>query len=227
VPHDKDLKRLVRARMEKTGESYTSARANLLHRYGLDESGDAAPPPIPDNCAELAGMGDDKIAAKTGRTWVEWVRALDAIGAADMEHKQIAAWVHEQTGLSWWSQTVTVGYERIRGLRDVGQRRGGGYEAGKSRTLNVPVADVFRAFVDDDLRTQWLDTPLTVRTATPNRSVRITWLDGSNVEVYITAKSAAKTSVAIQHGRLPSRDAADDAKAFWHDRLNALQALLS
>ena len=32
MPTNKDFKRLVRARMEKTGEAYTAARANLLKR---------------------------------------------------------------------------------------------------------------------------------------------------------------------------------------------------
>ena len=30
MPKDKDLKRLIRGRMEKTGESYTAARAQLF-----------------------------------------------------------------------------------------------------------------------------------------------------------------------------------------------------
>ena len=32
MPTGKDLKRLVRARMKKTGESYTAARAQLLKK---------------------------------------------------------------------------------------------------------------------------------------------------------------------------------------------------
>ena len=32
MPRNKDLKRLVRARMKKTGEAYTSARAQILKK---------------------------------------------------------------------------------------------------------------------------------------------------------------------------------------------------
>lgn len=219
MPHDKDFKRRVRARMDKTGESYTAARSHLLRRHDQQ-------PPIPDNCAELAGASDAAVAAKTGRTWVEWVRALDSIGAVEMPHRDIAAWVHEQTGLGWWSQKVTVGYERIRGLRDVGQRRGGAYEAGRSRTFNRPAAELFRAVVDDDIRRQWLDADLVIRTATPNRTVRITWPDGSSVEVYLTEKGPAKTALQIQHVKLPTKQAAEKAKAFWGERLDALRLLM-
>jgi uncharacterized protein YndB with AHSA1/START domain len=215
---DKDLKRRVRARMEKTGESYTTARVHILRKKQ---------PPIPDNCAELAGMSDDTVVAKTGRTWPEWVRTLDALGAVDMPHGEIAAWVRSETGLGWWSQAVTVGYERIRGLRDIGQRRGGGYEASKSRTFNVPAADLFAAVVDDDRRVLWLDTPVTIRRATPHRTVRMTWPDDTSVEVYFTGKGPAKASLHVQHGKLPSKQAADEAKAFWNERLEALRDLLA
>ena len=217
MPKRKDLKRRVRARMRKTGESYTAARSHLLHRNSS---------PLPDNYLELAGVSDEAVAAKTGRTWPEWIATLDAIDATAMEHAAIARWIHEQTGLDWWAQTVTVGYERIRGLRDVGQRRGGAYEAGRSRTFPVPVAQLFEAFVDDATRRRWLPDHLTIRKATPHRTVRITWNDGSDVVAYFTPKGDAKTSVAIQHAKLPSREAADAAKALWSDRLDALAKVL-
>ena len=214
---DKDLKRRVRARMEKTGESYTTARSHVLRKQPL---------PLPDNYAELVPQTDETLAAKTGRTWPEWVRELDAIGAVEMPHRDIARWVHEQTGLGWWSQTVTVGYERIRGLRDVGQRRDGGYEANRSRTIAVPVATLFEAFTDDRTRRRWLDHDLHIRGATPHRTVRIDWPDGTNVIVGFDAKGPSKGVVAVAHGKLPSKEAAEEARFFWGERLAALKALL-
>ena len=214
---DKDRKRRVRARMQKTGESYTAARSQLLR---------TRPAPIPKDYAERAGMSDDAVKAKTGRTWREWVRTLDDIGAKDMEHRDVAKWVRDETGLDWWSQMVTVGYERIRGLRAMGQRRGGSFEASKSKTLSASATDVFRAFVDEKRRRQWLDVELVVRKASPPKSVRITWTDGTNVEVWITPKGDARAVVAIAHGKLASQAAAAGAKAFWGERLEALAALL-
>ena len=215
---DKDRKRRVRARMEKTGESYTAARAQLLR---------TRPRPIPPNYAELAGMSDEAVAAKTGRTWKEWVRALDDIGAMEMAHKDVARWVHETTGLDWWSQMVTVGYERIRGMREKGQRRSGTFEASKSKTLPAAAERAFRAFADEKLRRQWLDVELVIRKAAPPRSVRITWADGTSVEVWITPKGDGRSTVAIAHGKLPSQQAVADAKAFWAERLEALAALVA
>ena len=42
MPPNKNFKRLVRARMAKTGESYTAARAQLVSRYRRLQSGDMA-----------------------------------------------------------------------------------------------------------------------------------------------------------------------------------------
>jgi len=152
VPASKDLKRIVRARMKKTGESYTTARTRVLSKARPKEPSARTVDP-----AALAGMSDDKVAAKTGRTWKEWVRVLDADGAADMPHRDIAALLHGKHGVpDWWAQTVTVGYERIKGLRDRGQRRGGGYEAGKSRTFGVPVKALYDAWANEAARRTWL-----------------------------------------------------------------------
>lgn len=214
---DKDRKRRIRARMEKTGESYTAARSQVLR---------TRPRPVPKNYEELAGMRDDAVAAKTGKTWKQWVRALDDIGAMEMKHKDVARWVHDQTGLDWWAQMVTVGYERIRGLRQKGQRLAGTFNATKSRTLPVSAAEVFHAFADEKLRRRWLDVDLVIRKATAPKSVRITWTDGSNLEVWITPKGASRAVVAIEHGKLASQAAAADSKAFWAERLEALGELL-
>ena len=178
MPKQKDLKRLTRSRMQKTSESYTAARTQLLAKKDRPEKA-AAPPsaePQPDYAA-LAGFSDEAVKAKTGCTWETWVRALDHQGAAEWPHRQIAAYIHEQYEIpGWWAQMVTVGYERIKGLRAVGQRRGGGYDATKSKTFAVPVGRLFRAFHHAGTRKRWLPgIELTVRKATTDRSLRITW----------------------------------------------------
>jgi len=54
--------------------------------------------------------------AKTGRTWAQWVRLVDAVDAYAMPHRDIARHLHDQHDVDgWWAQTVTVGYERSAG----------------------------------------------------------------------------------------------------------------
>ena len=128
---------------------------------------------------------------------------------------------------SWWTQTVAVGYERIRGLRDRGQRRGGGYEATKSRTFNVPVDKLFDAFANARIRRRWLPVKITVRSATARKYMRLKWDDGAPVQVGFTSKGAAKSAVAIQHQKLPDRSTADAMKRVWSEHFDRLGQLLS
>jgi hypothetical protein len=223
MPRDKDRRRIIRARMKKTGESYTAARAHVLSNPKAKQPAARAAAP-----AKLAGMSDEKIAEKTGRTWQEWTRALDADGAAGMAHRDIAALVHSKYRVGdWWSQMVTVGYERLKGLRDRGQRRGGGYEAGKSRTFDVSVKTLFDAFADANKRRRWLDgVGATVRTATAPKSIRLQWPDGTIVTGWFLAKGATKSTVGVVHTKLADRAALDKAKKYWTDRLDALGKLL-
>jgi hypothetical protein len=216
MPRNKDLKRLVRSRMKKTGESYTAARAELVKKSKQD-------------LAERAGMTDQAVSAKTGRTWEEWVRLLDARGARSMVHADIALYLGEELGIpAWWSQMVTVGYERIRGLRDMGQRRSGEYEASKSKTFPVPLRKLFRAFTVARTRERWLPgVTFQVRTAIEEKSLRVTWEDGTSVELYFAAKGPEKSQVAIQHRKLGTKAQAEKAKSYWGDRLEELAKVLT
>jgi hypothetical protein len=224
MPRDKDRKRIIRNRMKKTGESYTAARAHVLSKT---EAKQPAAPIV--DYAALAGMSDNSIAKKTGRSWHEWVHVLDAAAAAAMPHRDIAALVQQKHRVGdWWAQTVTVGYERIKGLRERGQRRSGAYEASKSRTFNVPVTALFDAWVDDATRRRWLDgVDVVVRTATAPRSVRLQWPDGTIVAVGFIAKGDAKSAVAVQHTKLRDKAASDKAKKYWTDRLQMLASLFN
>ena len=216
---DRDFKRLVRARMEKTGESYAAARAKLLV---------ASPPPLPDDYEKAAGVADAAVLKATGKAWPEWTRILDRSGAAEMEHRAIAAHLRADHGESgWWAQTVTVAYERFRGLRDVGQRRGGGYDVNKSKTIGVPVEVLWRAFEDPTVRRGWLPDPLTIRTATEPKSMRMRLGDDSPLDAYFTSKGETKSAVSLQQRNLPNKKAAEEAKAYWGERLDALRALLT
>ena len=227
MTQQKDLKRLVRTRMEKTGESYTAARSILLAKK--TRATVAAPPAEEPDDATRAGLSDEAVKAKTGCTWETWVRSLDAHDMASKPHREIARFVQERYGLGgWWAQTVTVGYERIKGLREIGQLRSGGYVVNKSKTFPVPVAELYHACRDRRLQRRWLPgIELRVRTATPNHSLRISWPDGTSVELGLTAKSDAKSSVAVQHNGLASKADAEASKVYWAERLAALGELLA
>ena len=218
MTRQRSFKRLVRARMEKTGEAYAAARTALL-----------SPPPeesTPAGTRDLA-TSDDSIRQRTGRGWEEWFDLLDEWGAAERSHREIAIWVAEQQGvvpLAWNAQAVAGSYERARGLRAVGEHPDG-FRVSMTKTVAVPVERLYDAFVDTSQRTRWLhDGELHERTATKSRSARFDWGDGSTrVHVTFTAKGADKSTATVSHQRLADAQAAERMKAFWRDRITTMK----
>ena len=223
MPGQKDLKRIVRARMEKTGEAY---------RPPACTSSAERKSPFPRRSSEARlrqARRNERCRGEkaTGRDWAQWVVTLDAAHASEKPHSQIAEYVSSLGTPDWWSQMVTVGYERIRGLREKGQRRGGAYEANKSRTFTVPVEKLFAAFTNARTRKRWLDQGLKLRTTHANKTIRASFDDGTLAQFYFTDKGNGKSTVAVQHQKLPDKETATRTKQWWAERLEALAKMLA
>lgn len=219
MTEQKSFKRLVRARMAKTGESYTAARAMLLR---------AEPVGVTDT--PTLRTSDEKIRQRTGRGWEEWFGLLDDWGAAERPHREIARWLAEQQGahpLAWNVQAIVSSYELTRGLREVGEKDDG-FAVTASRTVAVPVERLYDAVVSETARAGWLPHGrLTERTATRPKSARFDW-NGGDTRVHVTFLSSgeAKSRLALEHRRLPDADEADRMKTYWRQRLSALKSAL-
>jgi len=97
-------------------------------------------------------IGSQAVVRSTGRPREEWHELLDTAGATGWPHKRIAEWlVTEHAVDGWWAQSLTVGYEQARGMRQPGQRPDGTFDANVSRTVAAGVQDV-SALVSDDAR---------------------------------------------------------------------------
>ena len=215
------FKRLVRARMSKTGESYTTARSMLL---AAEEQPDTTTPPA-------LATSDERIRERTGLGWEEWFDKLDAHGADELSHREIARWVAEQLGIQplvWEAQAVTTSYEWSRGMREVGERVGGGFTITASKTIAVPREELYDAVVDEARRRAWLpDGQLRERTATRPKSARYDWDDGATrIHVTFDAKATAKATVVVEHSRLDDKAHADRMKQYWRERLTVLKSQL-
>jgi hypothetical protein len=183
---------------------------------------------LPPRVAE-PGVSDDAVQRATGKGWDEWFALLDAWGGTEHTHTEIARHLVEVHGVDgWWAQSVTVGYERARGMRAKYQHADG-FSASASKTVPVPVERLFAAFVDDAARDSWLEPgTLRPRTAQPPRSARFDVpANDTRLEVYFTAKGDAKASVQIQHSKLPLEEDVELWRAFWKERLKRLAAMLT
>ncbi len=256
MTRNKSFKGRVRARMDKTGERYATARRQLVAKAAANREPEAPPTraaeptqkaqaptpgpaptqaPTPTQKAQPPAAdvrppySDDVVRANTGRAWDEWFALLDEWGAVERSHPEIARWLNQEHGVpGWWAQGVTVAYEQARGLRAPRQRRGGQFEVNASKTVAVPVERLYDAFADPDLRERWLPgATVEVRTARPARSIRANWFDGSTrLVIAFTARGEAKSQVALVHERVPDAGTADELKAFWRGRMAALKELL-
>lgn len=183
---------------------------------------------MPEKYAELAGLSDDAVRNATGRDWAAWASVLDAEDASSWPHADIARWLMDEHGVGgWWAQSVTVAYERFRGLRDVGQRRGGGYDMNKSKTVGVPFDRLKEAFSDPAERAAWVGglelEP--VETRSP-RSLRFRAPDGRTVAAWFVEKGPQRATVSVQVEGLPTKEEADVLRAAWTERLDRLKARL-
>ena len=178
--------------------------------------------------AKAPRMSDAAVKAKTGKTWKEWFAILDKAGARKLTHQEIVKFLHTKYGVGpWWQQMVTVTYEQACGLRELHQKPAG-YEISVSRTVKVPLAKLYKAYATEKARKAWLpEDGLTTRTATPNKSQRVTWNDGkTSLEISFLSKGEDKSQVVVQHSKLPNAKASATMKTYWGKALDRLRASL-
>ena len=173
------------------------------------------------------GISSAAVKKATGKTWRDWLTLLDKAGAAKLPHKDIVSRLQRAHRLAdWWGQMVAVGYEQARGLR-VKHQKPDGFEISVAKTIAAPVCRAFATWRENSLREQWLPrTPLTVRKATPHKSIRILWPDNTLLSVNFWPKGSLKCQVVPQHAKLPTAETAEKMKAYWAEKLEALRAFL-
>lgn len=215
MTRQKAQKRATRARMAKTGESYSAARRHTVK-------------PKDQYRAEDMPQSDAAVRKNTGKGWKEWLRILDAWGAKERKHGEVVKHLMEERDVpGWWAQTVTIGFERARGMRAKHQTAAG-FTVNVSKTFPIAAGTLFKAFTDTRQRNRWLDRgTVRARTSRTNKSARFDFQDGtSRVHVYFDPKARAKTTVTIMHERLSGADAVEEMRAFWKERLGELADIL-
>lgn len=239
-------KSIIRARMARTGERYTTARRHVLAPAARPA---AAPAPSRPAAASTPGAGADsprgavsdaRLVARTGHDLAHWFALLDRFGGVGQGHTALARHLRDAHGVpAWYSQGITVAYERIRGGRSINQRPDGAFDFGVSKIVVAPLADVRSAFTAARRRAVWtrgLDSGLVVALADGvagrtgrgftarsqgQSACRFPW-GTSAVELMLTPLPDGRTRVAVQHGKLPSLAAIEARRPLWKAALAAL-----
>jgi hypothetical protein len=102
-----------------------------------------------------------------------------------------------------------------------------GFRAYAGKTVGAPLDALFAAWTDEATRSRWLHEPgVEVRGATPGRSLRARWSDGSPFDVRFEARGEGKSQVSVDHQKLASPEDAARVKGGWQESLSRLKALL-
>jgi hypothetical protein len=188
----------------------------------------AAEAALPPRAAE-PGVSDAAVHRATGKSWDEWFALLDAWQGTTHNHTEIARHVYETYGIDgWWAQSVTVGYERARGMRALHERPDG-FSGNASKTFPVSVERLFSAFVEPDERERWLEgIELRNRTSQPNKSARFDVLpEDGRLAVTFVAKGPDKSAAQLEQERLTSAEEVARWKSLWKEQLAHLGSYLA
>src|SRR6185369_11225477 len=212
MTQQKKLKRAVRARARKTGESYAAARRHVVAAKPRTTA--AALPPVPRGAAKIPSpKGEAGVIKKTGHGYDHWFAVLDAFGAPAKGHTASAAHLYNEHGVpGWHCQMIAVEYERARGLRAKNQSCAGDFQVSVSRIVPASVAEVADALRAAPRRAAWLkgadpalaralEAALTGPGArevkvrkTAAAALRYPW-DAGTVQIYLLGKPDGRTSV--------------------------------
>ena len=207
------FKRRIRERMAKTGERYTAARRVLVTQASTRRRTWASEPEMP----------EDKVREATGRGWDDWCDVIEAWDGRSKGHTAIARHLADAYDMnSWWAQGVTIGYERITGLRVLHQMTDGSFAASKSKTLDIDVTMLRELLIDDEARRDLIvgyDTVL--RSKPTSKALRIGFEEGSALFSFDAAANG-RTRITVTQEKLTSAEAADRWRFYWTDWLDAL-----
>jgi hypothetical protein len=174
--------------------------------------------------------GQRAVKEKSGKSRAEWFAILDKAGAKGWKHHDISAYLRDREGVSpWWSQMISVDYERERGIRQLFQKCDGAFSASASRTVSVPLSRLFRVWADEQMRRKWMGKAnLEVTTTTKNKYFRAKWDGGkSRLSVGFYARGQGKSQVAVDHEKLTDPKECARMKVYWSEALDRLEEFVS
>ena len=180
---------------------------------------------------------DEKVKQATGKTWSQWFGLLDKAGAKKMPHIEIARLLYKKylaadksKDLSpdvaksggWWSQMVTVEYERSRALRKVNQTVSG-YNVSVHRTMPASVTKLFNSW-----RPIAKAEGLVENTVHKNKVIRYKADKGQPLYVAAFAVKNSKASrIGFEVMRLNKQREIEKERAKWKKILDKLEKKLS
>jgi hypothetical protein len=178
-------------------------------------------------------MKDEAVIRATGKNWKEWFAMLDKAGAKKMSHRDIAITVHKLLGKkgstnittngSWWSQMVTVEYERARGKRQVNQNETG-FLVAVHKTVDMSVPELVKVW-DKLTRSSAVRAKGLERKASKSKRAMIRYgAKIGGVVVNFDERANGKARIMVEAIRLPNKTSVEKERVFWKKVLENLRS---
>jgi uncharacterized protein YndB with AHSA1/START domain len=199
---------------------------------------------------KLGRISTDAVKKATGKSWDEWVTLLDKEGAKTMSHKEIARLLYAKEYIKngWWCQSVTMGYEQVRGKRIVGETGASGFEVGVQKTLPVSAQKVWDLITNEKGLSLILGevigiklspgysyktlngTKGEIRTLKKGKRIRLTWqpkgwTKASTLQLYVEDKGE-KSSLGFHQEQLDSEKTREKMRYHWRRILEKLEKMM-
>jgi uncharacterized protein YndB with AHSA1/START domain len=179
----------------------------------------------------------------TGKSLDAWFAELDAKGGVAQGRRALTDYLFKDKKVdAWWTTTLVVEYEKARGAveKDGAVK---GYNICVTKSVVAAPAKIYDALLD---MRAWMGPKAAIdlreggafddgdghrgvfKRLTPAKTIRFTW-EGKghqaveDIEIRFTV-AGAKTSIVLNHNRLPDRAAADGMRAAWAQVLDAVKA---
>lgn len=182
-------------------------------------------------------ISNEAVVKATGRNWMEWFTLLDKAGARKMVHRDIARILHDRylgtnsqkggtnvaTRGGWWSQMVTVEYERARGLRQVNEQADG-FLVAVHKTLPGSVIGLQKKW-NEILKSKPVAQKQLVRL--PSKTKRAMFRYRANVGGVVVTfddRGNGKARIMVETIRLPKKSLVEPARVFWKGVLTQMQS---
>lgn len=214
MPEDENLVQTLTQRTADAGRRFSDTRDVVL----------AAPAPSvsSEGWAASPEHSDATVSAKTGRGWDEWVDLIDAGPGRHAGHAKIASWVADEQGVDpWWAQSVTVGYERITGLRLPGQMPDGTFSVSRSTSLPFDWAQIRTVLDDPSARSALIPAMVSTERSRPGaKAPRYSLTDPTTdtslgVVQFRGEPTTSGCKLVVTHDKVPHLQAAEAWKQFW------------
>lgn len=102
-----------------------------------------------------------------------------------------------------------------------------GFRVESRQSIGAPLTALWDAWQRPGIRHLWLHAPgVSLRRATPPKSLRLIWNDGSSVNVTLAGQAGGRCLVTVEHSRVETAARAAALQEFWPVALERLRKRL-